>query len=73
MLSECLNNEVLATRSESNDPNVLVFGAGVEREEAQSKRLATVARAVGVEHYVYTSVGSADKQTGVPHFDNKPG
>src|SRR6266851_2574978 len=25
----------------------------------------------GVEHYVYTSVGSADKQTGVPHFDNK--
>ena len=25
----------------------------------------------GVEHYVYTSVGSAHKQTGVPHFDNK--
>src|SRR5712671_5972660 len=25
----------------------------------------------GVEHYVYTSVGSADKRTGVPHFDNK--
>ena len=45
--------------------------AGVEREEAQGKRLATLARAVGVEHYVYTSVGSADKQTGVPHFDNK--
>ncbi len=45
--------------------------AGVEREEAQGKRLATLARAVGVEHYVYTSVGSADKRTGVPHFDNK--
>src|ERR1700729_378137 len=45
--------------------------AGVEREEAQGKRLATLARAVGIEHYVYTSVGSADKQTGVPHFDNK--
>src|ERR1700756_2806252 len=45
--------------------------AGVEREEVQGKRLATLARAVGVEHYVYTSVGSADKQTGVPHFDNK--
>jgi uncharacterized protein YbjT (DUF2867 family) len=44
---------------------------GVEREEAQGKRLATLAREAGVEHYVYTSVGSADKQTGVPHFDNK--
>ena len=45
--------------------------AGVEREEAQGKRLATLAREAGVEHYVYTSVGSAEKQTGVPHFDNK--
>ena len=45
--------------------------AGVEREEAQGKRLATLAREAGVEHYVYTSVGSAHMQTGVPHFDNK--
>src|ERR1700759_424913 len=45
--------------------------AGVQREEAQGKRLATLAREAGVEHYVYTSVGSAHKQTGVPHFDNK--
>src|SRR5712671_2430439 len=45
--------------------------AGVEREEAQGKRLATLAREAGVEHYVYTAVGSAHKQTGVPHFDNK--
>src|SRR5258707_15362063 len=45
--------------------------AGVEREEAQGKRLATLAREAGVEHYVYTSVGSAHQQTGVPHFDNK--
>src|SRR6266853_1358897 len=45
--------------------------AGVEREEAQGKRLATLAREADVEHYVYTSVGSADKRTGVPHFDNK--
>src|ERR1700755_134718 len=45
--------------------------AGVEGEEAQGKRLATLAREAGVEHYVYTSVGSAHKQTGVPHFDNK--
>ena len=45
--------------------------AGVEREEAQGKGLATQAREAGVEHYVYTSVGSAHKRTGIPHFDNK--
>jgi uncharacterized protein YbjT (DUF2867 family) len=45
--------------------------AGVEREEVQGKRLATLARDAGVQHFVYTSVQSADKQTGVPHFDNK--
>jgi uncharacterized protein YbjT (DUF2867 family) len=45
--------------------------AGVEREEGQGKRLATLAREAGVEHFVYTSVGSAHRQTGIPHFDNK--
>ena len=45
--------------------------AGVEREEAQGKRLAKMARESGVEHFVYTSVGSAHKRTGIPHFDNK--
>ena len=45
--------------------------AGVEREEAQGKRLATLAREAGVQHFVYTSVGSAHEQTGIPHFDNK--
>jgi uncharacterized protein YbjT (DUF2867 family) len=44
---------------------------GVEGEEAQGHRLARVARAAGVEHYVYASVGSAHRQTGIPHFDNK--
>jgi uncharacterized protein YbjT (DUF2867 family) len=29
--------------------------AGVEGEEAQGKRLATLAREAGVEHYVYTA------------------
>jgi uncharacterized protein YbjT (DUF2867 family) len=45
--------------------------AGVEREEEQGKRLAQVAREVEVQHYVYSSVGSADRKTGIPHFDNK--
>jgi uncharacterized protein YbjT (DUF2867 family) len=47
------------------------MGVGVEKEEAQGKRLATLAREAGVEHYVYASVGSAHKNTGVPHFDSK--
>jgi uncharacterized protein YbjT (DUF2867 family) len=47
------------------------LGIGVEKEEEQGKRLATLARESGVEHFVYTSVGSANKKTGVPHFDNK--
>src|SRR5947207_8270642 len=45
--------------------------AGVEREGAQGKRLATLAREAGVGHYVYTSVGSAHKRTGIAHFDSK--
>lgn len=45
--------------------------AGVEGEEAQGKRFAEVARQAGVQHFVYTSVGSAHRQTGIPHFDNK--
>jgi uncharacterized protein YbjT (DUF2867 family) len=45
--------------------------AGVDKEEEQGKRLATVAREKGVQHYVYSSVGSAHRKTGVPHFDNK--
>jgi uncharacterized protein YbjT (DUF2867 family) len=45
--------------------------AGAEREEVQGKRLAKLAREAGVKHFVYTSVGSAHKQTGVPHFDSK--
>jgi uncharacterized protein YbjT (DUF2867 family) len=45
--------------------------AGVENEETQGHRLARLARAAGVEHYVYASVGSAHRKTGIPHFDNK--
>src|SRR5437660_5227518 len=33
--------------------------AGVERAEAQGKRLATLAREAGAGHYVSTSVGAA--------------
>jgi uncharacterized protein YbjT (DUF2867 family) len=45
--------------------------AGVEKEEEQGKRLAKLARDKGVQHFVYASVGSAHKATGIPHFENK--
>ena len=45
--------------------------AGVEGEETQGKRFATLAKAAGVEHFVYASVGSAHRNTGIPHFENK--
>src|SRR3984885_5322229 len=45
--------------------------AGVEREEAQGKRLAARAGGGGAGHFLYTSVGSAHKRTVIPHFDNK--
>jgi uncharacterized protein YbjT (DUF2867 family) len=45
--------------------------AGVDHEEEQGKRLAERAFKAKVEHFVYTSVGSAHRRTGIPHFDNK--
>jgi uncharacterized protein YbjT (DUF2867 family) len=45
--------------------------AGIEGEEEQGKRIAGVAREHGVQHFVYSSVGSAHRATGIPHFDNK--
>src|SRR5258708_2023203 len=45
--------------------------AGGGKEEEQGKRMAQLARPAGVQRFVYASVGSADKRTGIPHFDNK--
>lgn len=45
--------------------------AGVAREEEQGLRVAEVARKAGIRHFVYASVASAHRKTGIPHFDNK--
>ena len=45
--------------------------AGVEREEEQGKRFAGAVKDAGVQHFLYQSVGSAHRKTGVPHFENK--
>ena len=46
------------------------FGVGTEAETRQGVAAADAARAAGV-HLVFTSVNSANRQTGVPHFDSK--
>jgi uncharacterized protein YbjT (DUF2867 family) len=46
------------------------FGGGVDAEIRQGVSAADAAKAAGV-HLVFTSVGSANRQTGVPHFDSK--
>ena len=43
----------------------------MEEEEEQGKRIARLAREADVQHYVYSSVGSAHRATGIPHFENK--
>ena len=47
------------------------FQDGAAVEIRQGKALADAARAANVEHFVYSSVGSAERKTGVPHFDSK--
>jgi len=44
---------------------------GVAREEEQGKAFAEIAKNEGISHFVYSSVGSAHRNTGVPHFDSK--
>jgi uncharacterized protein YbjT (DUF2867 family) len=44
---------------------------GYDREVQQGKTVADAAKAVGVEHFVYSSVGSTYRDTGIPHFDSK--
>jgi uncharacterized protein YbjT (DUF2867 family) len=46
------------------------FGGGTEVETRQGVSAADAAKAAGV-HLVFTSVNSANRQTGVPHFDSK--
>jgi uncharacterized protein YbjT (DUF2867 family) len=47
------------------------FEAGLEAEIAQGKTLGDAATAAGVRHYVYSSVGGADRDSKVPHFESK--
>ncbi|RCJ39621.1 NmrA family protein [Nostoc minutum NIES-26] len=44
---------------------------GLSAEIRNGKAVADAAKAVGIQHFVYSSVGSAERNTGIPHFDSK--
>jgi uncharacterized protein YbjT (DUF2867 family) len=47
------------------------YEQGTQAEIEQGKRLAEVAQSAHIVHFVFTSVGSADQNTGIPFFESK--
>ena len=47
------------------------FESGEKAETAQGIAIIKAAKQTGVGHLIYSSVGSANKKTGIPHFDSK--
>ena len=47
------------------------FEAGLEAEVRQGIDMIDAAQEAGVAHLVFSSVGSANKNTGIPHFETK--
>ncbi len=47
------------------------YEKGPEEETRQGIALANAANVAGVGHLIYSSVASANQETGVPHFDSK--
>ena len=45
--------------------------AGLDGEVRQGRTLAEAAKQAGVTHFVYSSVGGAERSSGVPHFETK--
>jgi uncharacterized protein YbjT (DUF2867 family) len=47
------------------------WSVGAKREVQQGKNLADAARKAGVEHFVYSSVGGAERNSGIAHWASK--
>jgi uncharacterized protein YbjT (DUF2867 family) len=45
--------------------------AGVQKEEERGKRVADATKEAAVQHFIYSSVGGAERNTGIPHFESK--
>ena len=83
---ELAKQEVELVQGDLDDPGSLeraargVYGiysvqdfwtVGARREVQQGKNLADVAKKAGVEHFVYSSVGGAERNTGITHWETK--
>ena len=44
---------------------------GAAREVQEGKNMADAALDAGVEHLVFSSVGGAERKSGIPHFETK--
>ncbi len=51
--------------------SVQSFQDGLDAEIREGKAVADAAKTAGIEHFVYSSAGSAERQTGIPHVDSK--
>jgi uncharacterized protein YbjT (DUF2867 family) len=47
------------------------WAVGAKREVQQGKNAADAAKKAGVKHFVYSSVGGAERNTGIPHWESK--
>jgi uncharacterized protein YbjT (DUF2867 family) len=47
------------------------WSVGAKREVQQGKNLAEAAKKAGVHHFIYSSVGGAERNTGIPHWESK--
>jgi len=47
------------------------WSVGAKREVDQGKNLAEAAKKAGVEHFVYSSVGGAERNSGIDHWESK--
>jgi uncharacterized protein YbjT (DUF2867 family) len=47
------------------------WSVGAKREVLQGKNLAEAAKRAGAEHFVYSSVGGAERNSGIDHWDSK--
>src|SRR5262249_55392352 len=47
------------------------WAVGAKREISQGKNLAAAAKKAGVAHFVYSSVGGAERNSGIPHWESK--
>jgi len=49
------------------------WSVGAKREVAQGKNLAEAAKKAGVEHFVYSSVGGVERNSGIDHWGEQVG